>query len=62
MPLCKKILNPKQFRFQTDHSTEHTIVSLASQIYESFERNRYGHFFKCTENQVFKNSKKYLET
>ena len=35
----KKILYPKEFRFQRDHSTEDAIVKLANQIYESFERN-----------------------
>ena len=37
----EKILYPKQFGFQRGHSTEHTIVKLANQIYESFERNQY---------------------
>ena len=36
----EKILYPKQFGFQRDHSTEHVIVKLANQIYESFERNK----------------------
>ena len=37
----EKILYPKQFGFQRGHSTEHAIVKLANQIYESFERNKY---------------------
>ena len=37
----EKILYPKQFGFQRGHSTEHAIVKLANQIYESFERNQY---------------------
>ena len=36
-----KILYPKQFGFQTGHSTEHVIVQLVDQILESFERNSY---------------------
>ena len=36
----EKILYPKQFGFQRGHSTEHAIVKLANQIYESFERNQ----------------------
>ena len=37
----EKILYPKQFGFQRGHSTEHAIVKLANQMYESFERNQY---------------------
>ena len=37
----EKSLYPKQFGFQRDHSTEHAIVKVANQIYESFERNQY---------------------
>ena len=37
----EKNLYPKQFGFQRGHSTEHAIVKLANQIYESFERNQY---------------------
>ena len=37
----EKNLYPKQFGFQRGYSTEHAIVKLASQIYESFERNQY---------------------
>ena len=40
-PTTEKILYPKQFGFQRGHSTEHAIVKLANQIYESFERNQY---------------------
>ena len=36
-----KILYPKQFGFQTGHSTEHVIVQLVDQILESFEYNKY---------------------
>ena len=36
----EKNLYPKQFGFQRDHSTEHSVVKPASQIYESFERNQ----------------------
>ena len=36
-----KILYPKQFAFQTGHSTEHTIRQLAGQILEFFEHNKY---------------------
>ena len=36
-----KILYPKQFGFQTAHSTEHAIVQLVDQILESFEYNKY---------------------
>ena len=37
----EKILYPKHFGFQRGHSTEHAIVKLANQIYESFESNQY---------------------
>ena len=36
-----EILYPKQFGFQTGHSTEHAIVQLVDQILESFEHNKY---------------------
>ena len=36
----EKNLYPKRFGFQRDHSTEHSVVKPASQIYESFERNQ----------------------
>ena len=36
-----KTLYPKQFGFQTGHSTEHAIVQLVDQILESFEYNKY---------------------
>ena len=44
--LCKhfsnsKILYPKQFGFQKGHSTDHALLELVDQIYESFERNEY---------------------
>ena len=44
--LCKhlsnsKILYPKQFGFQKGHSTDHALLQLVDQIYESFERNEY---------------------
>ena len=35
-----KILFSKQFGFQTGHSTEHVIVQLVGQIFESFEYNK----------------------
>ena len=35
-----QISYPKQFGFQKGHSTEHTVVKLANQIYESFKRYR----------------------
>ena len=37
----EKILYPKKFRFQRGHLSEHVIVKLSNQIYESFERNQY---------------------
>ena len=37
----EKNLYRKQFGFQRGHSTEHAIVKLANQIYESFEGNQY---------------------
>ena len=44
--LCKhlsnsKILYPKRFGFQKGHSTDHALLQLVDQIYESFERNEY---------------------
>ena len=36
-----KILYPKQFGFQKGHSTDHALLQLVDQIYESFERNEY---------------------
>ena len=36
-----KILYPKQFSFQKSHSTDHALLQLVDQIYESFERNEY---------------------
>ena len=36
-----KILYPKQFGFQKGHLTDHALLQLADQIYESFERNEY---------------------
>ena len=36
-----KILHPKQFGFQTGHSTEHAIVKLVDQFLESFEYKKY---------------------
>ena len=36
-----KILYPKQFGFQKSHSTDHALLQLVDQIYESFERNEY---------------------
>ena len=36
-----KILYPKQFGFQNDHSTDHALLQLFDQIYESFERSEY---------------------
>ena len=43
-----KILYPKQFGFQTGHSTEHAIVQLVDQILESFQRNKYTWVFLLT--------------
>ena len=37
----QKILHPQQFGFRKDHSTEHAIVQLVDQIYESFENDKY---------------------
>ena len=37
----EKLLYPKQFGFQTGLSTEHAIVKLVDQIYESFEKDHY---------------------
>ena len=37
----EKLLYSKQFDFQTGLSTEHAIVKLVDQIYESFEKDRY---------------------
>ena len=36
-----KILYPKQFGFQKGHSTDHALLQLVDQIYESFERGEY---------------------
>ena len=36
-----KMLYPKQVGFQKGHSTDHTLLQLVDQIYESFERNEY---------------------
>ena len=36
-----KILYPKEFGFQTGHSTEHAIVQFVDQILESFEYSKY---------------------
>ena len=36
-----KILYPKEFGFQTGHSTEHAIVQFVDQILESFGYNKY---------------------
>ena len=36
-----KILYPKQFGFQKDHSTDHALLQLVDQIYESFEHKEY---------------------
>ena len=36
-----KILYPKQFGFQKGHPTDHALLQLVDQIYESFERNEY---------------------
>ena len=37
----EKKICPKQFGFQTGNSTEHAVVKLANQIYESFRRNQH---------------------
>ena len=37
----KKLLYSKKFGFQTGLSTEHVIVKLVDQIYESFEKEHY---------------------
>ena len=40
--LCEeKLLYSKQFGFQKGHSTDHVIVNLVDQIYESFENDNY---------------------
>ena len=40
--LCKeKLLYSKQFGFQKGHSTDHPIVHLVDQIYESYENDNY---------------------
>ena len=39
--LYEHLSNPKQFRFQKGHSTDHALLQLVDQIYESFERNKY---------------------
>ena len=40
--LCEeKLLYSKQFGFQKGHSTDHAIVNLVDQIYESFENDNY---------------------
>ena len=36
-----KIFYPTKFGFQAGHSTEHAIVQLVDQIFESFEYNKY---------------------
>ena len=36
-----KILYSKHFGFQKGHSTDHALLQLVDQIYESFERNEY---------------------
>ena len=33
------MLYPKEFGFQKSHSTDHTLLQLVDQIYESFEHN-----------------------
>ena len=35
---AQKILSPRQFWFQTGHSTEHAMTNLTNQIYESFRK------------------------
>ena len=37
----EKLLYSKQFGFQTGLSTEHAIIKLFDQIYESFEKDHY---------------------
>ena len=37
-----RIVYPKQFVFQKGHSTNHALLQLVDQIYESFERNKYA--------------------
>ena len=51
-----KILYPKQFGFQTGHSTEHAIVQLVYQILESYEHNKYvlGVFIDLSKAFVWK--------
>ena len=36
------MLYPKQFGFQKSHSTDHALLQLVDQIYESFECNEYS--------------------
>ena len=50
--LCEeKLLYSKQFGFQKGHSTDHAILHLVDQIYESFENDNYHtrsiHRFSC---------------
>ena len=37
-----QMLYPKQFGFQKSHSTDHALLQLVDQIYESFECNEYS--------------------
>ena len=46
---------PKQFGFQTGHSTERAIVKLAIQIYESFRRNQHTLGIFVDLSKVFDN-------
>ena len=37
--LEKRILYPKEFDFQADHSTDHPIIQFINKILEAFENN-----------------------
>ena len=43
-----EIFYPTKFGFQAGHSTEHAIVQLVDQIFESFEYNKYTLMFSST--------------
>ena len=51
--LNNNILHKKQFRFQENYSTDHTVIQLVDQISDSFEKNHFTlgrciyRFLKC---------------
>ena len=49
--LENKILYPKQFGFQVRNSTDHAIIQLVDQIFQTFENNLYtlGRFIKLSK-------------